>query len=154
SRYMIWDAAGNILEGDDGGIYRLTNPDGLMGLPTRQWTSLNGNLMNTEIYRSAYDSLHGIVLTAEQDNATSRQVGFSSPLFLNTSSGDGSVVAVDTTSMPGHAKLYFGNNGCILVEVFDRAYRKVDSYDLLLQGIPNNDTGQSYEFILNAIDPT
>jgi hypothetical protein len=39
SRTMAFDAAGNLIEGDDGGIYRRTNPR----LNTGDWFSINGN---------------------------------------------------------------------------------------------------------------
>ena len=40
SRAMVFDALGNLLEADDGGIYRLSNP----GSSSRKWTSVIGNL--------------------------------------------------------------------------------------------------------------
>jgi hypothetical protein len=112
ARAMVFDSNGsnaNILEADDGGIYRLTSPD---NAATRAWSSLNGNLADTELYSVAYDSLNNIIIGGAQD------VGFS---FQNTAGfptwdtvkvgginweGDGQIAAVDTTSAPGFALRY------------------------------------------------
>jgi photosystem II stability/assembly factor-like uncharacterized protein len=50
SRRMVFDAGGNILESDDGGIYRRTNPR-----TTGDWFSVMGNLRVTEMHDVAYD---------------------------------------------------------------------------------------------------
>ena len=44
SREMVFDANGNLVEGDDGGIYRRTSPGSSAG----DWFSINGNLQVTE----------------------------------------------------------------------------------------------------------
>src|SRR5206468_4156233 len=51
SRAMVFDKNGNILEADDGGIYRLINPTSLTG----HWESVIGNLALTEFYSVAFD---------------------------------------------------------------------------------------------------
>ena len=49
---MAFDANGNLLETNDGGIYRRSNPQSSTG----QWTSLIGNLQVSEMYDIAYDA--------------------------------------------------------------------------------------------------
>jgi hypothetical protein len=45
SRNMVFDPNGNLLEMDDGGIYRLTNPNGAPApQPARRWDTVGGNL--------------------------------------------------------------------------------------------------------------
>jgi hypothetical protein len=46
SREMVFDANGNILQSDDGGLYRLKNPT---SNADRIWESANGNLRATEL---------------------------------------------------------------------------------------------------------
>ncbi|HLF40407.1 MAG TPA: sialidase family protein, partial [Acidimicrobiia bacterium] len=69
SRDMVFDANGNILEGDDGGIYRLVNP--LAG--GRSWQSANGNLRITESPSAAYDALNDVILVGNQDTGSAEQ---------------------------------------------------------------------------------
>src|SRR5262249_46116890 len=52
SRRMVFDANGNIIESDDGGIYRRTNPTNNTG----DWFSVIGNLQVTEFHDIAYDT--------------------------------------------------------------------------------------------------
>lgn len=52
SRDMVFDANGDILEADDGGIYRLIHRNDSQN---RLWLPVNGNLGVTEFYSVAYD---------------------------------------------------------------------------------------------------
>ena len=56
---MVFDASHNLLQADDGGIYRLVDPNNR--LDQRQWMSANGNIRPTEFHSVAYDPLSGIV---------------------------------------------------------------------------------------------
>ena len=53
SREMSIDADNNLIEVDDGGVYRRTQPQTNLG----DWFSLNGNLQVGEQHSTAYDSL-------------------------------------------------------------------------------------------------
>ncbi len=94
SRDMTIDAAGNILEGDDGGIYRRTNPQA-----TGDWFSVHGNLQNTEFHSIAYDSVSNIYFGGAQDVGTPVQNSAGSPAWSDLIQGDGGVVAVDDVSL-------------------------------------------------------
>ncbi len=91
SRTMVFDNDGNILEGDDGGIFRLLNPN---TLATRQWVTLNGDLRLTELHSVGYDSVNHIIVGAAQDNGTSLQNGPGDPVWTKLLGGDGGVVNV------------------------------------------------------------
>lgn len=58
SRDMIFDAGGNLLEADDGGIYRRVDHD--------DWFSVIGNLGNTEITSISYDAINDKVFAGAQ----------------------------------------------------------------------------------------
>ena len=69
SRDLAFDANGNLLETDDGGIYRLSNP----ATAGRTWTSLNGDLRLTETLSVAYDPVNNIIFSGNQDNGSTEQ---------------------------------------------------------------------------------
>src|SRR5262249_55077951 len=71
SKALTFDAAGNLLVGDDGGVYKLVNPDG--AATDRYWVSVDGTLQNTEFYSVAYDSIDHIVIGGSQDNGMAIQ---------------------------------------------------------------------------------
>ncbi|HEY7326325.1 MAG TPA: hypothetical protein VH592_01700 [Gemmataceae bacterium] len=66
-RYLGFDAAGNLLLTNDGGIYKLVNPEGAAN--QRYWVSLIGTLQDTELYSVAYDSIDHIIVGGAQDNS-------------------------------------------------------------------------------------
>ena len=83
SRELVFDRQGSILEGDDGGIYRLQTP----GAPGRVWQSLNGTLRITEVRSIAYDPVNNVIGVGSQDTGSSRQtVGLADPVDFD---GDG-----------------------------------------------------------------
>lgn len=129
SRDMKFDALGNLLEADDGGIYRLSVPS----QPTeRKWSSVNGNLRITEFYRISYDSHNNVIFGGTQDVGSVEQVlpvdtvtgaflwrdarlfGFNIAGFnvdLITQEGDGGFVGVDNQTQNNASIRYtMGNN--------------------------------------------
>jgi hypothetical protein len=60
---------GNLLVGNDGGIYGLVNPTrvGSSNYPGR-WISLNSNLRDTELYNAQFDPRNGQIFGGAQDN--------------------------------------------------------------------------------------
>jgi len=101
SRWITFDAIGNLIEADDGGIYKLTNPL----VNTGDWYSINGNLCAFECYSIAYDRINKRILCGTQDNGT-----FISD--LNGSSyqiwgGDGGDVQVDINNNNGNLTYYW-----------------------------------------------
>jgi hypothetical protein len=107
SRNLAFEADGNIVEVDDGGIYRLQAP----GNPAnRKWVSIDGNIAITEFYSVAYDPLNGELFAGSQDNgAEAQSASLASPGWtqmilgrdtnqaLVYTGGDGSTEAVDAS---------------------------------------------------------
>ena len=95
SRDMAFDAAGNLVEGDDGGVYRRSQPQSSAGV----WMGALGNLQITEFHDLAYDSNSNVVFGGTQDNGTVVQVAPNSPTFDLMLGGDGSDVLVDNVTL-------------------------------------------------------
>jgi hypothetical protein len=102
SRDMAFDAAGNLIEGDDGGLFRRTDPKTNQG----DWFSIGNNLQVFEIHSIAYDSNAKIVIGGAQDNGTGSQASPNDTIWDNVSGGDGGDVAVDAISTPGLSSRY------------------------------------------------
>lgn len=96
SREMVFDAAGDIIEGDDGGVYRRTSPRDNTG----DWFSINGNLGIAEFHDVAYDPNARIFIGGAQDNGTSAQLAPGDTVWRLFEQGDGGDVAIDTTTVP------------------------------------------------------
>ncbi len=98
SREMAIDASGNLIEGDDGGVFRRTSPGNNSG----NWFSINSNLQATEMHDVAYDSLSNVIFGGNQDNANAFQTAPDSLVWDTVfTSGDGGDVAVDTVTLAG-----------------------------------------------------
>jgi subtilisin-like proprotein convertase family protein len=90
SRAMAFDASGNLIEVDDGGIFRRSTPTGL-----GDWTSLNGNLQITETHDVVYDHVSKMIMAGSQDNGTSEQTAVGGTTWSAVISGDGGDPAAD-----------------------------------------------------------
>ena len=97
SREIVFDAAGNLIEVDDGGVFKRTNPQNNTG----DWFSLVGNLGVAEYHDVAYDSLSNIIMAGSQDNGTQYQQVPGSRFWTLSSGGDGGDVGVDTATLSG-----------------------------------------------------
>jgi hypothetical protein len=98
SREMAIDANGDLIEVDDGGIYRRTRPQNNTG----DWFSINGDIQTTEFHDVAYDTISNtIILGGAQDNGNPQQVtpGSTTWRSLSGGDGDGGDVAVDNLSL-------------------------------------------------------
>ena len=117
SREMVFDAAGNLIETDDGGIYRRTSPQDNTG----DWFSIIGNLQVTEFHNIAYDTVSDIIIGGAQDTGTPQQTATGALVWESVSTADGGDVAVDTTSMPGFSIRYssFQNLGAFRRRTYD-----------------------------------
>lgn len=153
SREMVFDANGDIIEVDDGGIYRRTSPIDHTG----DWFSLNGNLQVTEAHDVAYDSLSNIIITGNQDTGTTYQTADGS--WYSQHTGDGGDVEVDNVTLAGSNQSVrytsFQNLGSFRRSVWDA------SGELVSQTFPNltdNDGFFAPQFKtpveLNAVDKT
>ena len=123
SRFITFDALGFLLEGDDGGIYRLLYP---AEEKARIWQSLNGSLRPTELYSAAWDAHNDNIIAGTQDVGSIEQVTQPLPetqpqwrdarlvsffdFDLINQEGDGGTVAVDALSKPGVGIRYTMSN--------------------------------------------
>lgn len=86
-----FDAAGRLLDGNDGGVWRLDNQD-----PIR-WANLNGNLQITQFYSVALHPTNAaIIYGGSQDNGTDKTTG--SAAWTEVFGGDGAEVQIDFNS--------------------------------------------------------
>lgn len=102
SRDMAFDAAGNLIEGDDGGVYRRTSPRNNTG----DWFSINGNLQITEQHDLTFDPVSNILISGNQDTGTTEQSATGSLSWRTAQGGDGMDVAVDALAIPGQSIRY------------------------------------------------
>lgn len=94
SRDMAFDAGGGLVQVDDGGIYKRTQP----ATTTGTWLSLNGDLQTTEYHGIAWDAVSNRVIGGAQDTGTTQLRTPGSPIFDSLSTGDGGDVAVEDRS--------------------------------------------------------
>lgn len=102
SRVMVIDANGDVIEGDDGGVYRRTIPGNNTGI----WVSLIGNLVSTEFHGIAFDTNTNTVFGGTQDNGTPQQQIPDDQVWASISTADGGDVSVDDISTPGQSTRY------------------------------------------------
>src|SRR5207237_8788405 len=76
SRFMVFDSSGRLLEGDDGGIYRLVRP---AGGGARYWEALIGDLQITEVADVGYDYLNHVAIEGTQVTGAQQEHGPASP---------------------------------------------------------------------------
>lgn len=84
---------GNLLQGNDGGIFTLPNPSGAFGT----WASLNNTLGTLEFHSAAFDPVSKVGFGGTQDNGTSRQTAVGNLGWSLVLGGDGAQVAVVTS---------------------------------------------------------
>lgn len=155
SRDMAFDAAGNLIEGDDGGVWKRTNAR----TNTGDWFSLNGSgLQITEAHNVAYDANSRVVMSGNQDTGTTRQLAPGGQAWLAMHNGDGGDVAVENRSRPGFSVVYssFQNLGNFRRTVFDAANNAVQ-VDFPALNVTNGFGFFSPNFVnpaqVNTVDP-
>ena len=163
SREMVFDANGNLIEVDDGGIFKRTSPQNNTG----DWYSLAGTLGVVEFHDIAYDSVSHIIIGGTQDNGTHYQLTEGSNVWKLLSGGDGGDVAVDSVSLAGSGQSVryssSQNLGGFTRRTFDAGNNLVSSASVPLTlvggGTPIvTGSGGNVQFTtpitLNTIDPT
>jgi photosystem II stability/assembly factor-like uncharacterized protein len=117
SRIMVWDAGGQVIEGDDGGVYRRTIPATNAGI----WLSAIGNLVATEFHNVAFDTNTDTVFGGAQDNGTPQQKVPDDQVWVSISTADGGDVSVNDHSTPGLSVRYssFQNLGAFRRRTYD-----------------------------------
>ena len=120
SREMVFDVNGDLIEVDDGGIYKHTDPSGTTG----DWVSLNGTLSVTEQHDASYDTVSNIVLSGNQDTGSTQQETSASQVWTSLNLADGGDVAVaENDPIPGQSTRYHSAQffGAATRRVFDAA---------------------------------
>lgn len=117
SRVMVWDAGGQVIEGDDGGVYRRTIPATNAGV----WLSVIGNLVVTEFLNAAFDTNTNSVVGGCQDNGTPQQQIPDNQVWSSISTADGGDVDVDDRTTAGQSVRYssFQNLGSFRRRFYD-----------------------------------
>ncbi|MGI9237294.1 MAG: hypothetical protein ACR2QZ_07845 [Woeseiaceae bacterium] len=117
SREMVWSGTSNIIEGDDGGIYRRELAFSNAG----DWISINGNLQVNEQHDIAYDSISDIIISGNQDTGTTQQTVPHGLTWVSVTTADGGDVAVDDMSSPSISTRYssFQNFGSFRRQEYD-----------------------------------
>ncbi|MEO1528218.1 MAG: GEVED domain-containing protein [Planctomycetota bacterium] len=156
SREMVFDANGNLVEVDDGGIYLRTNPRDNTG----DWHSLVGNLAATELHDIAYDTLSNTLIAGLQDNGTLYQPTQGATFWEILSGGDGGDVVVDTVSLAATNQSIrytsFQNLGGFRRSTWDAAGNLISEFfpALSVTSGPAFDPAFSTPVELNLSDPT
>ncbi|MFO0921579.1 MAG: GEVED domain-containing protein [Pirellulales bacterium] len=121
SRDMAVDILGNLIEVDDGGIYKRILPNSDQG----DWVSLIGNLQTTEMHDVAYDSVSNVLMSGNQDTGTTYQTAQGATVWKSLSTADGGDVAIDDISLAssGRSIRYssFQNLGAFRRTMYDAA---------------------------------
>ncbi len=102
AREIVFDVRGDLIEVDDGGVYRRTSPRDNTG----DWYSLNGDLQVTEIHSIAYDTVSDIVISGTQGTGTTYQTAPHSSTWDTVSQGSGGDVAVHDGGWPERSIRY------------------------------------------------
>ena len=104
SRDMDVDAAGNLIEGDDGGVYKRLDPNSQFGA----WFSLNNNLSLSEVHNVDWDALSNTAIAGLQDNGCIIQETAGNTTWKAVVGGDGGDVVVDDSD-PVQSVRYFSS---------------------------------------------
>ena len=158
SREMVFDAGGDLVEVDDGGVYRRTSPRDNRG----DWFSLNGNLQVSEMHDIAYDPLAKVLIGGNQDTGTPQQLAPGGTTWITVLPADGGDVAVDASEAPERSWRY---SSIQFFQVFRRIAYDADNAVLGIQfpalqveGVSVYELDPNFQFVqrfsLNALDPT
>ena len=119
SREMIVDSNGDLIEGDDGGVYRRSSRQDNTG----DWFSIIGDMQVTEMHDVAYDTLPNMIISGNQDTGTTYQTAVGGTIWSSLSTADGGDVAVDNIWLAGSSQSVryssFQNLGAFRRSVWD-----------------------------------
>ena len=150
SRAMQIDANGDLILGNDGGLFRLTTPT----TDTGAWSAIVGDMSVFELHSIAYDSVSNIIMAGAQDNGTQMQQTPGGAVWDHPSDGDGGDVAIDDVSLAGTGESirYFSsqNLGGWTRQVYDAENNFVSTTDLA----SITDAQFLTPVELNNVDPT
>ncbi|HEU0179039.1 MAG TPA: hypothetical protein VFV58_32645 [Blastocatellia bacterium] len=158
SRDLAVDAGGDLLNVNDGGVYRRTSPQNNTG----DWFSINGDIQTTEFHDVAYDTISNVILIGgAQDTGTPAQLTAGSTTWRSVSTADGGDVAVDNISLASSSRSIryssFQSLGSFRREVYDATNTLISRTFPALTVVGGGAPIQA-QFVtpvhLNAIDPT
>jgi photosystem II stability/assembly factor-like uncharacterized protein len=134
-----FDASGRLLDGDDGGLFRLDSP-----LPgSVQWTDLNGNLQITQFTGIALDPTDpNTAYGGSQDNGTEVFNGALGWTALR--GGDGGFVRVDPNNPGTIYHTYQCNSGNIQPDSLERSDNGGETWVAKTTGINPSDSTSFY----------
>lgn len=154
SRELIFDAAGSLLESDDGGIYRRSAPRS----DTGDWFSLAGNLTTIEMHSVSFDGFSEITFGGAQDNGSEVQNSTNSPEWELLLSGDGGDTAVEDSGAFGFSTRYNSAQGLqAFVRTFWDASNGFLGFTFPARTLVGGGASPVWQFVtpveLNAVDP-
>ena len=91
SREIVFDANGDIIETDDGGIVRQTDPTTANGV----WQNVSGDMRVSEGHSCSYDNVGDIILCGNQDTGTPEQSATGSVTWNSLVVADGGFTNVN-----------------------------------------------------------
>lgn len=153
SREMMFDAAGNLLESDDGGLFKRTSPRTAAG----DWHSIVGNLEVSEQHDLSYDARANTIFVGTQDNDDPHQ---DSPDWFVLLSGDGGDTAVDTQTLAPQGSIRYDSAQGLqaFVRTYWNAANNLQSFIFPARTVVGGGPAFSGQFTtpveLNAITPT
>lgn len=154
ARSLAFDAAGNLYEGNDGGLYRLGSPqtstNGILPGGGMAWTSLNAGLLISETHHGAYDRVTDTLLAGTQDQGSPSQTAKRSPVWRKDANGDASDVGVEYGSNPGFSVRYYSSQN---LAGLTRETRNSNNVVVAASGVALSPTGGSPAFSGQFITP-
>ncbi|MEP7009563.1 MAG: RTX toxin [Acidobacteriota bacterium] len=155
SREMVFDAAGNLIETDDGGIYKRTRPQNNTG----DWFSMVGDMQVGEYHDAAFDANSETLTAGSQDNGFQYQLAADDDDWSLLLQGDGGDVATDDTTIPGVSIRYGSMQN---FERFVRTFWDADNNFLAFDEPAHTPLGGGAPVVgspvtpveLNGVDPT
>ncbi|MBO0861361.1 MAG: RTX toxin [Chloracidobacterium sp.] len=159
SRKLMVDASGDLINVNDGGVYRRTSPQSNTG----DWFSINGNIQTTEFHDVAYDTISNtIIFGGAQDNFIPEQItqGSTTWSLLSSGGGDGGDVAVDNITLKANNQSIRYSSSQNLDgfrrDTYDSTNKLVNTMDIV-PTVLNGGAALQKQFVtpveLNVIDP-
>jgi hypothetical protein len=153
SRSVIVDPNGNLLETDDGGIFRRSNPTSNQG----SWAPINGNLRVTEITGLGYDPINHVILAGTQDNGSIIQPGPGGFGWQRPLGGDGGISQAGV--LPNGTVVYYYTLqflGGFTRQIVDASGQTLSTTALAKNGLPvsGDSLGFYQPYVIDTADPT
>jgi autotransporter-associated beta strand protein len=136
---LAFDAFGKLLDGNDGGVWRLADPTPTAPL----WTDLNSNLQLTQLYSISVDPNNpNYIFGGSQDNGTEKNVD--NRAWTLSFGGDGGTTIID----PVNPKTIYGNVNSNIIKSTDGG----QSWNLAENGITPGPT--TFPYLPVVMDPS